>query len=195
MVCNDRTALYPINELFLTRQSAYALTGEAISQAQLMMLFEAARWAPSSYNNQPTRFIYAHRNTPQWKSLFDLMVPANQSWAQHAAVLVVTVSKQTMGTKNTPSPTHSFEAGAAWMSLVIQAEMMGLVVHGMSGFDYEKAQTALGIPANFTVEIMCAIGKRATQHADPSLLDRDAKPTERKSLETIAAAGQFSFNE
>ncbi len=195
MFCNGRTALYPINELFLSRQSVYALTGEAISQEQLMTLFEAAHWAPSSYNNQPTRFIYAHCNTPEWQNLFELMVPANQTWAQHAAVLVVTVSKQTMGPKNTPSPTHSFEAGAAWMSLAIQAEIMALVVHGMSGFDYEKARTSLCIPEGFTVQMMCAIGKRATQHAEVKLLERDAKPTSRKSLEEIAAAGKFSFNE
>ena len=72
------------------------------------------------------------------------------------------------------------------MSLVIQAEMMGLTVHGMSGFDYEKARITLHIPEGFTVEMMCAIGKRATQDAEQALLERDAKPTSRKPLEEIA---------
>ncbi len=194
MICNNRTADFAIKEVFLQRQSAYAMTSEPITNEQLMILFEAARWSTSSYNNQPTRFIYAHRDTPAWETLFDLMVPANQTWAKNAAVLVVVISKRTMA-DNSPSITNSFEAGAAWMSLCLQATMNGLSAHGMSGFDYEKTCKNLNIPDGFKVEIMCAIGKQATQEVDQKFLDRDAKHTARKKLNEIATEGNFHFNE
>ncbi len=184
-----------MDNIFSQRQSLYAFSGESISQETLEILFDAARWAPSSFNNQPTRFIYAHRDTAAWQKLFDLMVPFNQSWAQYTAVLIVVVSKNTSGPQNTFFPTHSFEAGAAWMSLALQATMLGLVTHGMSGFNYEKARADLAVPEGFTVEMMCAIGKQAMQGADPSFVERDAKPRTRKAINEIAVEGSFLFTE
>ena len=184
-----------MNTVFTDRKSFYALSGESIDQATLNILLDAARWAPSSYNNQPTRFIYAHRNTPAWQKLFDLMVPFNQSWAKNAAVLLLVISKKTMGPKNSPSTTHSLEAGAAWMSLALQATMIGLVTHAMAGFDYEKARTDLAIPENFAIEMMGAIGKLALHDAEAAFIERDKLPRTRKQINEIASEGSFNFNE
>ena len=154
----QRTSAYPIEKLILNRWSPRALSGESITDEQLMTLFEAARWAPSSYNNQPWRFIYAKRDTAQWNTLFNLLGDFNKSWAHNAAVLVVIFSAEKTD-KGYPIRTHSFCTGAAWQNLALQAFSMGLVAHGMEGFDYDKAKKDLRIPEGYTVEAMCAIGK------------------------------------
>src|ERR1700712_1985503 len=121
----ERAADYPIDRLFIDRWSPRAFTGEAISETELFSLFEAARWAPSSYNSQPWRFFYARRDTAHWDRFLDLLIPYNRSWAQHAAALIFVVSKSTMlppgKTTEIPSHSHSFDAGAAWGSLALQA--------------------------------------------------------------------------
>jgi nitroreductase len=90
----ERRPQYDINPLILHRWSPRAMSGEEISDKELMRLFEAARWAPSSYNGQPWRFIYAKRNTEHWDKLFNLMVDFNKSWAKNAAVLLVIISRK-----------------------------------------------------------------------------------------------------
>ena len=118
------------------------LSGEEIDEATLKTLFEAARWAPSSNNNQPWRFIYARRNTPYWNTLYGLMNEGNQIWAKNAAVLIVVISKTTFDSGK-PARTHSYDAGAAWVSLALQGSLKNLVVHGMQGFDYDRAKKEL----------------------------------------------------
>ena len=194
MLCNSRTATVEINELFLKRQSISSFAEATISQEQLLALFEAARWAPSSKNNQPTRFIYAHRNTPGWQRLFAILKPSNQARTINSAVLVVVISKKTMD-DHSASHTNSFEAGAAWMSLALQAHMNGLAVLGMAGLDYEKARVDLAIPDGYHVEMMSAIGKRTIEGVDQKFLDRDANPTIRKPLSELISQDIFRFNE
>ena len=97
------------------------MSGEEIGEEELMVLFEAARWAPSSYNNQPWRILYARRGTPHWQAFFDLMVPQNQVWTKNAAALLVFVSKTTFDFNGKPYPTHSFDTGAAWANLRCKA--------------------------------------------------------------------------
>ena len=173
------------------RWSPRAMTGEEISDEILFGLFEAARWAPSSYNNQPWRFIYAKRNTPEWDTLFDLLVDFNKSWVKNAAVIVVTLSKNTFDKNGKPCRTHSFDTGAAWISMAIQGSSQGLVVHGMEGFDYEKAKKNLGIPDDHTVEMMAAIGKKAPKESLSEDLCKMEEPSGRRPLEEIVMKGRF----
>ena len=188
-----RTADHAIDQLFLDRWSPRAMTGEPISQEELLMLFEAARWAPSSYNNQPWRFLYARRDTPHWQTFFDLLVEFNQRWVKNAAALVVVVSRTHFEFNGQPSVTHSFDAGAAWENLALQGWLKGLVVHGMQGFDYERTRAALNIPEDFQVEAMAAIGKPA----DPETLSDDLRakeaPSDRRKLEETICEGPFCF--
>jgi nitroreductase len=186
-----RQSQYDINPLLLHRWSPRAMSGEEILDTELMRLFEAARWAPSSYNGQPWRFIYAKRNSEPWDKLFSLMVDFNKSWAKNAAVLVVVVSRKNFEHDGKPSVTHQFDAGAAWENLALQGETQGLVTHGMQGFDYEKARRDLSIPDTFDVLAMVAIGKPAPKEILPTDVQQREQASDRKPLSEIIMEGQF----
>lgn len=168
------------------------MSGKQIPDVDLMRLFEAARWAPSSYNGQPWRFIYAKRNMESWDKFLNLMVDFNKSWAKNAAVLVVIVSRKNLEHYEQPSVTHQFDAGAAWENLALQAETQGLVTHGMQGFDYEKARNDLSIPKGYDVMALIAIGKSAPKEVLPVELQQREQPTDRKPLSEIIMEGQFN---
>lgn len=168
-----------------------AMSGEEISDTELMRLFEAARCAPSSYNGQPSRFIYAKRNSEYWDKLFNLMVDFNKSWAKNAAALVVIISRKNFEHDDTPSVTHQFDAGAAWENLALQGETQGLVTHGMQGFDYDKARRDLSIPDTFDVMAMVAIGKPAPKEVLPAEVQQREQASERKPLAEIIMEGKF----
>jgi nitroreductase len=182
---------YPVEQCFVDRWSPRAMSGEELSDTELMSLFEAARWAPSSYNNQPWRFLYARRHTPHWPVFLDLLIPGNQAWAQRAAVLILIISKTTMDYNGQPSVTHTFDTGAAWENLALQGWLNGLVVHGMQGFDYEKAAQVLAIPDAYTVEAMVAVGKPGALADLPAHLQAREVPSPRKNLAEIAWEGPF----
>jgi len=186
-----RKSDYPINPLILNRWSPRSMTGESMTEEELLPLFEAARWAPSCYNNQPWIFIYAHRDTPEWKPLFDLMVEFNQSWTKNAAVLLVIISKKTYYKNGKPAQTHSYDTGAAWMALALEGSSRGYVVHGMQGFDYDKAQKTLQIPDDYQVEAMAAIGKRAPKEKLPPELQTQEVPSPRRPVQQIIMIGKF----
>jgi len=186
-----RKAGYPIDKLFLDRWSPRAMSGESIAEEELLLLFEAARWAPSSYNNQPWRMLYARRGTEHWSLFFDLLVEFNKTWAKNAAALIVFISKTTFDHNGEPSVTHSFDTGAAWENFALQASLKNLVVHGMEGFDYEKAKTALKIPDDFRVEAMAVIGKPGKKEDLPERLQERETPNDRRSLSEIAIEGPY----
>ena len=151
---------YPIHSILLNRWSSRVMSGEEMTDEELMPLFEAARWAPSSYNAQPWRFIYAKRNSPHWDRLFNLLLPGNQQWSIHASVLILLVSHKVFEHNQKPSITHSLDTGAAWENLALEGLNRGFVVHGMQGFDYEKARKDCAVPDEYQVEAMIAIGKK-----------------------------------
>ena len=162
------------------------MSGEEIAEEELLTLFEAARWAPSSYNNQPWRILYARRNTIHWPLFFDLLVDFNKTWVKGAAALVVFISKTTFDHNGEPSVTHSFDTGAAWENFALEASLKNLVVHGMEGFDYDRARTVLKIPRHFQVEVMVAIGKPGKKEDLPvGLQERETPDDRRKLTETI----------
>lgn len=182
----SRKAVYPIEPLILERWSPRAMSGEAVSHDEFMRLVEAARWAPSSYNSQPWRFIYAHRDTPEWKKLFDLMIPFNQEWAKDAAVLVIMLSLKNFEYDGKPSRTHSFCAGCAWENFALQGWAQGLVVHGLEGFDYDKARIDLHLPDDVEVEAMCVVGKPgAIERLSPALREREIASDRKPATELV----------
>jgi nitroreductase len=186
-----RKADHPIDSLFLDRWSPRAMSGEAITEEELFTLFEAARWAPSSFNNQPWRILYARRDTPHWPLFFDLLVEFNQSWAKNAAALAVFVSKTTFDHNGEPAATHSFDTGAAWGNLALQGALKGLVIHGMQGFDYDKARAALDIPEGFKVEAMAVIGKPGRAEDLPEKLQQRETPSDRRKLNETVFEGPY----
>jgi nitroreductase len=183
---------HPLDQIFVDRWSPRAMSGEEIPDGELMTLFEAARWAPSSMNNQPWRILYAPRSSRHWPLFFDLLVDSNKSWCANAAALVVVISKTTFESGK-PCRTHSYDSGAAWMSLALQGSMMGLVVHGMQGFDYERARSALNIPEGYQVEAMAAIGRPGRIEDLPEQLLARETPSERRPLEQSICEGPFSL--
>ncbi len=188
-----RKAGYPVDSLFIDRWSPRAMNGEEIAEDELMMLFEAARWAPSSFNNQPCRILYARRKSEHWPLFLGLLVDGNKVWAQKAAVLLLFISKTTFDHNGKPAVTHSFDTGAAWENLALQGFLSGYVVHGMQGFDYELARTALAVPEEFRVEAMAAIGKPGNKEILPQHLQEREEPNDRRKLERTICEGPFHF--
>jgi len=185
-----RKADHPVEKFFLDRWSAHAMSG-AISEEELMRLFEAARWAPSSYNNQPWRILYARRDTAPWSVFLNLLVEGNKAWAKDAAALLVFVSKTTFDYNCKPSRTHAFDAGAAWENLALQACCMGLVAHGMQGFDYDRAKSELGVPDGFEVQAMVAVGKPGRKEDLPASIQPRETPNSRRPLAETVFEGRF----
>jgi nitroreductase len=186
-----RKAEHPVDKIFLNRWSPRAMSEEEVTSEELMTLFEAARWAPSSYNNQPWRFVYARRGGPGWDELVGLLVPNNRAWAEKAAALVVIVSHQNFEYNGKPSRTHHFDTGAAWAYLALQGSMKGLVVHGMEGFDYDRARKTLGIPDDYDVEAMAAIGRPGRKEDLPEKAREMEAPNGRKSKAELVFEGRF----
>lgn len=189
----SRTADYPIELLFLQRWSPRAFTGESIDLATLMTIFEAARWAPSSYNSQPWRYIYALRDTPAWGKLFGLLQGGNPSWAKDAAVLMVAVSKTTMAPRGTemPSHSHSFDAGAGWQNLALQTTALGWHAHAMVGLDLARAAVELGVPDGYRVEAAIAIGRQGDRSTLAESLQGLEQPNGRNPVSSFAFEGEF----
>lgn len=180
-----------INSIFINRWSPRAMSGEELSDEELNPLFEAARWAPSSYNEQPWRFIIAKKNTSNWDKFFDLLVEQNKVWAKNAAVLVVVISRKTFSRNDKPNSVHAFDAGAAWENLALQGAHDGFVVHGMAGFDYDKAKQVLEIPDEYQVQAMIAIGKQGKKEDLPEHLQEMDKPSGRKPISETVFEGKF----
>jgi len=175
------------------RWSARAMSGEIISDHELMTLFEAARHAPSSFNSQPWRFIFAKKNTPYWQTFFDLLVDFNKQWACNASALILIISRKNFEHNEKYSPTHSFDTGAAWENLALQGYAMGLVVHGIAGFNYQKAQADLNIPDSYQIEAMCAVGKKGSLDVLPEAIQKEEHRREKKSLKDLVSEGKFIF--
>lgn len=190
-VAEHREPDHDIDPLFVNRWSPRAMTGESLDEAEYLPLFEAARWAPSAFNNQHWRFLYASREDDEWNTFVDLLTEGNKAWATDAAVLAVIVSKTTFDHNGEPAPVHSFDTGAAWENLALEGARRDLAVHGMAGFDYERAAEELDVPDEFEVEAMVAIGERAPPETLPEELREREQPSDRKPLAEIVHRGGF----
>lgn len=190
-----RSPDHPIEPVFVERWSPRAFDGSSISKAQLFTLFEAARWAPSAFNAQPWRFLYALRDEDNWPKFLDLLLPFNQTWAQHASALIFVVSDTLIeskpGAEPAPSRSHSFDAGAAWLLLALQATALSLHSHGMGGVDFARARSVLNVPERFSIEVAIAVGRMGDKGVLPEALQAQESPSLRRSISDIAFSGCF----
>ncbi|MBU3649256.1 MAG: nitroreductase family protein [Limnohabitans sp.] len=190
-----RNPEHAIHAMFTQRWSPRSMLAEPMPAETLLSILEAARWAPSAYNAQPWRFVYAHRDTPEWAPLFNALNPMNQSWARHASALVAIASDEAMvlpgKTERTPNRWHSFDAGAAWAHMALQALHSGYVCHAMAGFDPDKLRQAIGAPAEFALECVVAIGKQGPKEALPAELQAREAPNGRHPLSQISYQGRW----
>jgi nitroreductase len=188
---------YDIDPQFIKRWSPRAFTGEPIADATLLSFLEAARWAPSSYNSQPWRFVYAKNGTEHWPRFLGLLSEFNQSWAHNASALVILLSKKTFvppgKTDAIPATSHAFDTGAAWANLALQASLSGWGTHAIGGYDKDKARQTLGIPEDYALEAAIAIGKQGDKALLPAGLQEREEPTPRRPLAELVAEGGFAF--
>jgi nitroreductase len=189
-----RTADHPVEDLFLKRWSPRAMSGEPVEESELMSLLEAARWAPSTYNEQEWRFLYAHREGEHWETFLGLLADANQSWCVRAGVLLVALSAKQFSRNGKPNPVHSLDTGMAVQNLLLQGARMGLVCHAMAGFDRGKTRVALGVPEDYETECMIAVGRPGEiENLPENYQEMDRQPSGRKPIGEFAAAGPFRF--
>lgn len=189
----QRESTYPIMPLFLSRISYRALSEERLTEDELMSLFEAARWAPSSYNNQPWRYLYARRGDPEWDVMYRSLIDWNKTWCATADTLVVVISRNNFELNNKPSVTAQFDTGASWMGLAMEAAARNIIAHGMQGFDYEAIRKDFAIPEGFTIEAMVGIGKPGNPERLPPEMRAKDVPSDRKPLSQIISRGRFLF--
>jgi nitroreductase len=187
----QRIPEYEIDPQFINRWSPRAMSGAPVTEAEIMRLFEAARWAPSSANSQPWRFVYGLAGSPHFDRLFNLLVDANRPWCVHAGALVVVLSKAKAENGNALK-THSYDTGAAWMSLALEGLSMGLVVHGMGGFNYDRARVDLGVPEDYSVEAMIAIGHPGKVEDLPEAYQVREVPSPRRPVKESVFEGRFA---
>jgi len=179
--------------LIVDRWSPRAFDGTPLPADDLDVIFEAAGWAPSAFNYQPWRFLYAAHGDANWDHFVSLLMPFNAAWAKSAGALVFIVSDTQMRGPNgaQPSRSHSFDAGAAWALLALQATALGYHTHGMAGVDFARAQAELGVPDDFRIEAAVAIGRRASADILPEPLREREVPSGRHPVARIAIAGAF----
>jgi len=184
---------YPISELIAERWSPYAFDNRLVPDADLRSLFEAARWAPSSYNEQPWSYIVATRdNSEQFQRLLSCLVDANQVWAKAAPVLALGVVslKFARNAKDNRAAVH--DLGLASGNLVLEATARGLFVHQMIGILPDRAREVYGIPEGYEAWTGLAIGYRGDPTSLPGpLRERERAPRQRKSLQEFVFNGKW----
>ncbi|HEY3414806.1 MAG TPA: nitroreductase family protein [Armatimonadota bacterium] len=178
----------PIHEILVQRWSPRAFTAQPVSEEDLRSILEAARWAASSFNEQPWRYIVATRDRPeQFARVLECLVPANQAWARNAQVLMLGVVKETFTHNDAPNRSAAHDLGAASANMTFEATARGLAVHQMGGILPDKAREVFGIPEGFHAATAIAIG----YEGDPATLPEayrasETDPRTRRPLDEIA---------
>ncbi len=191
---NGRKPDHPVTPMFPSRWSPRSFTDREMSVAEVMSLLEAARWAPSASNHQPWRLVWARRGEAGFAAIADTLTGNNPLWAGKAAVLFAVASKDTVTNREgaeVPNRTAGFDTGAAWMSLALQAQEMGLFAHAMAGFDKDRLAAAVDLPEGHTLQCVVAAGEQGPAEALPDHLREREKPSGRKPVGEISVRGRF----
>jgi nitroreductase len=173
-----------VDDLIRRRWSPRAYSDKEVTAAELKKLFEAARWAASSSNEQPWRFLVGRRGDETYQKIFNALVEFNQSWARSAPVLVLSVAKKSFTAKGNPNAYGMHDTGAATATLALQATANGLHTHSMAGFDREQARASFAIPSDYEIGAVTAIGYLGDPVGLPEHLHKmEVSPRQRKPLE------------
>jgi nitroreductase len=177
----------------LRRRSILSFSDKPVEPQKLNLLFEAARWAPSSLNIQPWRFIFAMKQDPvNYQKIFDLLFDGNKAWAGSAPVLAVSIAETVMEYKLRPNRFAFHDLGMAMGNLLIQATALDMYVHPMGGYDVEKARRVLEIPERFEPVAVLAIGYRGDiEKLPPDLKKREMGPRIRKEIKEFVFEGEW----
>ena len=171
----------------LHRWSPRSFADRDVSPADLKTVFEAARWAASSYNEQPWRFLVGTRNSETYKKILSSLMEFNQQWARTAPVLILGAARTKFSHNGAPNRVALYDLGAAGATLCYQATALGLHTHQMAGFDVEIARKALAIPEDFVLGAVIALGYQGEPSAltNAQMLAQETAPRQRKALDEI----------
>ena len=173
-----------VHEPILRRWSPRVYSDKQVPAEELKKLFEAARWAASSSNEQPWRFILGRRDDETYKKIFNALVEFNQSWAKTAPVLVLSIAKKTFAKDGSPNRFHLHDTGAATANLALQATAVGLHTHSMAGFDAEQLRASFAIPSDYEIGAVTAVGYFGDPQVLPEHLRKmEVSPRQRKPLQ------------
>lgn len=188
---SERNLEGPVDALFVDRWSPRSFSDEPLSEKEIRSIFEAARWAPSCANEQPWLFLYAVKDEDRARFL-PILVEGNRRWAEKAPLVGFILAKRKFAKDDRPDRHHGFDAGAAWMSMTLQARLLGLYTHGMAGFHEEMVYDTLGVPKE-EYEAMAAfvVGRKDAPEKLPEDLRKRESPSGRKPLSAVAVEGDF----
>jgi nitroreductase len=190
---NPAPSQHPIHDLIRDRWSPRAFSDKSVSPEILRSIFEAARWAPSSSNEQPWAYIVGTKDQPEnFAQLLSVLVEFNQGWAKHAPVLGLAVAELAFAKNNTPNRNAQYDVGAATAHLTFEATARGLFVHQMGGFDADKARQVFAIPEGWAPIAAFAVGYPGDPASLPQPLhDREIAPRSRKPLTDFVMSGHW----
>ncbi len=182
----------PILDPIKQRWSPVAFSDTPIETEQIKILFEAARWAPSSFNEQPWRYIYALKTDGEKRMQLESLLVESNAWAKNAFLLGISFASLSFARNNKPNRHAMHDLGCATGYMVLQATQLGLVSHQMAGFDHEKANTVLGVPADYSPGSMFAIGHYGDRSArSEDVRKREEAPRSRKVISEFAFQGEW----
>ncbi len=186
---SNRSPLPQVSELFHRRWSPRAFKKTQLPVGIIKSIFDAVRWAPSCFNEQPWLFVTSSGNN-DFDTFLNLLNESNQLWAQNAGLIGFIFAKKTFTHNGTDNNKAKFDCGAAWMSLTLQANMHGLYTHGIGGINYADVHRTLNIaPDEYDIICGFALGELDQPQSLPEQLRGKEKPSARKSLEDIWQAG------
>lgn len=181
----------PILDILQKRWSSLAFDPRPLGKEAIASLFEAARWAPSCYGDQPWVYVYAEKSDPMREAMENLLMEGN-SWAKNAGLLIVGFGRKTFKRNDKPNDYHLYDLGAATMQLVLEATSRGLCTHQMGGFQKEKANAALDVPDIYAPGSMIAVGHPTDPSSLPeTLLAREQSARSRNSVDSFAFRGKW----
>jgi len=191
LVPNNRVPDAPVNPMFLDRWSPRAFDPAPIPEEDVATLFEAARWAPSCFNDQPWLFVYG--TSDEERGIFlEILTETNRVWARNAPILAILFARRTFARGGRLNRHAGHDCGAAWVSLAFQARMLGLYAHGMAGFSQARAYELLNVPeAEYEAMTAIAIGAYGDRDALPPEVKQWEQPNDRKPLAEVAIKGKY----
>ncbi|MFF2090219.1 nitroreductase family protein [Paenibacillus sp. NPDC058174] len=188
-VQSHRNAEHGVSSLFLNRWSPRAYDSRKVADEDLNAILEAAHWAPSSFNDQPWRFVVA-KTEEQLAVFHNFLGEFNQIWATKAPVLVL-VASDSKRENGDPNGAHAFDAGTAWGHLALEATLKGLVTHAIGGFNRQQAKAALNLPEQYELHAVIAIGYQGDKSSLPVPIQEREVPSGRKSLSEVVFEGSY----
>lgn len=193
MIDKPAAVQYPVHDVIKRRWSPRAFSEQRIDAATLCSLFEAARWAPSSSNEQPWRFVVATKDDQTaYDRLLACLVEGNRKWAYRAPVLILSVASMNFEDDANPNRHAFHDTGLATENLLLQATALGLVAHPMAGFDIEKARADYKIPSGYEPVAMIAVGYPGDPAVLPDRLrERELTPRNRRPISNFVFSEQW----